>query len=307
MSILSIGTVAFDDIETPFGKSDKILGGSASFIGLSASLLAPKVNIVAVVGDDMPKAEIDMLKSNGVDTEGLQIKEGEKSFFWAGKYHNDMNSRDTLVTDLNVLANFDPVIPENYQDCKFLMLGNLAPATQKLVIERLKNRPELIVMDTMNFWMDTAFNDLMEVLAMIDVISINDEEARQLSNEYSLVKAARKIMSFGPKTVIIKKGEHGALLFQGNKMFYAPALPLENVFDPTGAGDSFVGGFIGYLAKNNDTSFAAMKKGILYGSAIASFCVEAFGTKRLENLTTEEVEARYHEFIRLVSVEEIYA
>lgn len=305
MSILSIGTVAFDDIETPFGKSDKILGGSASFIGLSSSMLAPSVNIVAVVGDDMPQKEIDMLKARGVNTEGLQIKKGEKSFYWAGKYHNDMNSRDTLVTELNVLADFDPIIPAAYQNCEFLMLGNLAPSTQKLVIERLEKRPKLIAIDTMNFWMDVALEDLMEVLKLVDVISINDEEARQLSGEHSLVKAARKIMTFGPKTVIIKKGEHGALLFQEKRMFYAPALPLEDVFDPTGAGDTFVGGFIGYLAKHNDTSFAAMKKGILYGSALASYCVEAFGTRKLETLTVEDVEARYKAFIELVSVEEV--
>ncbi len=307
MSILAIGTVAFDDIETPFGKSDKILGGSASYIGVSAAAFTASVNIVAVIGDDMPQQEIDMMKSKGVDTEGLQVKQGEKSFFWAGRYHNDMNSRDTLITELNVLANFDPIIPDNYQDCRYLLLGNLAPTTQKAVIERLKKRPELIVMDTMNFWMDNAWDELLEVMQMVDVISINDEEARQLSKEYSLVKAARKIMTMGPKTVIIKKGEHGALLFQENRMFYAPALPLESVFDPTGAGDTFVGGFIGYLAKNDDTSFAAMKRGILYGSAVASFCVEAFGLKRLETLTINEIEARYEEFIRLVSVEEIYA
>lgn len=303
MSILSVGTVAFDDIETPFGKSDKILGGSASFIGLSASLFVPRINIVAVVGGDFPKSDLEMLEKHGLHTEGLQIKPDEKTFYWAGRYHNDMNVRDTLTTALNVLANFDPIIPESYQDCSFLLLGNLAPATQKCVIERLRKRPKLIALDTMNFWIDTALSDLMDVLAEVDIISINDEEARQLSKEYSLLRAAKKIMSFGPKTVIIKKGEHGALLFQKQAIFYAPALPLESVFDPTGAGDSFIGGFIGHLAKTQDLSFENMKKAVLYGSAAASFCVEAFGTKRLQTLTKAALEERYAAFLRLISMQ----
>jgi len=301
MSVLAIGTVAFDELETPYGKSGKILGGSASFIGLTASLFTDKVNLVAVIGDDMPQSYIDLLTNKNVNIEGLQIKEGEKSFFWAGKYHDDMNTRDTLVTELNVLADFDPIIPEAYQDCEFLMLGNLSPMVQQTVINRLKSRPKLIVMDTMNFWMNHTWDDLMDTLKMVDVLSINDEEARQMSKEYSLVKAAKKIMTLGPQTIIIKKGEHGSLLFQGDQMFYAPALPLESVFDPTGAGDTFAGGFIGYLAKTGDTSFASMKKAIIYGSAAASFCVEDFGTDRLAKITSQALEERYHKFVNLVN------
>ncbi|MBW4888413.1 sugar kinase [Mucilaginibacter sp. HMF5004] len=299
MSLLVIGTVAFDAIETPFGKTDKIVGGAATYASLAASYFYDKVKIVAVVGDDFPESEIKNLNNHNVDTEGLQIKQGEKSFFWAGKYHNDMNSRDTLVTELNVLADFDPIIPESYQDCEYLMLGNLTPQIQQTVIKRLKNRPKLIVMDTMNFWMDIAMDDLLETIKMVDVLAINDSEARQLSGEYSLVKAARKIAAMGPKYLIIKKGEHGALLFSEGKIFSAPALPLADVFDPTGAGDTFAGGFIGYLAKVGTINFNNMKNAIIYGSALASFCVEKFGTERLTSLTPAEVSARIQEFVSL--------
>jgi sugar/nucleoside kinase (ribokinase family) len=299
MSLLTIGTVAFDAIETPFGKTDKIIGGAATFVSLAASYFTKEVNLVAVVGDDFPSDYIEFLNERGVNTEGLQIKEGEKSFFWSGRYHNDMNSRDTLVTELNVLADFDPIIPESYQDCQYLMLGNLTPQVQRTVIERLNKRPKLIVMDTMNFWMNVALDDLLGVLKMIDVLSINDEEARQLSGEYSLRKAAKKIMTMGPNTLIIKKGEHGALLFQGDDVFFAPALPLEEVFDPTGAGDTFAGGFVGYLASTDDLSFENMKRAIVYGSAMASFCVERFGTERLQTITQAELDGRIQEFVKL--------
>lgn len=303
MSLLAIGSVAFDAIETPFGKTDKIIGGAGTFISLSSSYFKTPVNLVAVVGEDFPQEYIELLQNKGIDTTGLQIKQGEKSFFWAGRYHNNMNSRDTLVTELNVLANFDPIVPAEYQDCEYLMLGNLTPAVQKTVIERLAKRPKLIVMDTMNFWMDIAMDDLKAVLQMIDVLCINDEEARQLSGEYSLRVAAKKILGMGPKTLIIKKGEHGALLFQGDKLFFCPALPLEEVFDPTGAGDTFVGGFIGYLAKTDDISFENMKRAIVYGSAMASFCVEKFGTERLIDLTYEELLSRVQEFKELAGFE----
>lgn len=303
MSLLVIGSVAFDAIETPFGKTDKIIGGAATYISLASSYFTPKVNLVAVVGEDFPHNDIEMLRSHGVDTEGLQIKEGEKSFFWQGRYHNDMNSRDTLVTELNVLGDFDPIIPENYQDCEFLMLGNLAPSVQRTVIKRLKNRPRLIAMDTMNFWMEIALDELMKSIALTDILIINDEEARQLSGEYSLLKASRVIRDMGPKYLIIKKGEHGALLFYENHVFYAPALPLEEVFDPTGAGDSFAGGFIGYLAQSGDISFNNMKRAIIYGSAMASFCVEKFGTERLIGLTTAEINRRIEQFIALSQID----
>ncbi len=303
MSLLVIGSVAFDAIETPFGKTDKIIGGAATYISLASSYFTPKVNLVAVVGEDFPHNDIEMLRSHGVDTEGLQIKEGEKSFFWQGRYHNDMNSRDTLVTELNVLGDFDPIIPENYQDCEFLMLGNLAPSVQRTVIERLKNRPRLIAMDTMNFWMEIALDELMKSIALTDILIINDEEARQLSGEYSLLKASRVIRDMGPKYLIIKKGEHGALLFYENHVFYAPALPLEEVFDPTGAGDSFAGGFIGYLAHSGDISFNNMKRAIIFGSAMASFCVEKFGTERLIGLTTAEINRRIEQFIALSQID----
>ncbi len=303
MSLLVIGTVAFDAIETPFGKTDKIVGGAATYAGLAASYFCDQVKIVAVVGDDFPQSEIDDLNKHHIDTEGLQVKQGEKSFFWSGKYHNDMNSRDTLVTELNVLGDFDPIIPESYQDCEFLMLGNLTPQVQQTVIKRLKNRPKLIVMDTMNFWMDIAMGDLLETIKLIDVLTINDSEARQLSGEFSLVKAAKKILGMGPKYLIIKKGEHGALLFADGLIFSAPALPLADVFDPTGAGDSFAGGFIGYLAKVGTVNFNNMKNAIIYGSALASFCVEKFGTEKLRNLTEQEIAARVQEFVSLSKFE----
>ncbi|GAA3992815.1 PfkB family carbohydrate kinase [Hymenobacter antarcticus] len=302
MSLLVIGSVAFDALETPFGKTDKIIGGAATYISLSASYSLKPVKLVAVVGDDFPQSDILLLEEHGVDVEGLQIKEGEKSFFWSGKYSQDLNSRETITTELNVLGSFDPIIPDAYQDCKYLMLGNLAPQVQRLVIQRLVNRPKLIVMDTMNFWMDIALDDLIATIEMVDVLSINDEEARQLSGEYSLVKAAKKIMGMGPKFLIIKKGEHGALLFHKSKIFFAPALPLEEVFDPTGAGDTFAGGFIGHLAATDDISFENMKRAVIHGSAMASFCVEKFGTERLLNLSAEEVEAREAQFAELVKV-----
>jgi sugar/nucleoside kinase (ribokinase family) len=303
MSLLVIGTVAFDAIETPFGKTDKIVGGAATYAGLAASYFYDKIKIVAVVGDDFPESEIADFNNHGINTEGLQVKKGEKSFFWSGKYHNDMNSRDTLITELNVLADFDPIIPGSYQDCEYLMLGNLTPQVQQTVIKRLKNRPKLIVMDTMNFWMDIAMDDLLETIKLIDVLTINDAEARQLSGEYSLVKAARKILTMGPKYLIIKKGEHGALLFHEDKIFSAPALPLADVFDPTGAGDTFAGGFIGYMAKVGTVNFNNMKNAIIFGSALASFCVEKFGTEKIKNLTEAEVAARVQEFVHLSSFE----
>ena len=303
MSLIIIGTVAFDAIETPFGKTDKIVGGAATFASLAASYFYNRTKIVAVVGDDFKKTDIAKLTKRGIDTEGLQIKAGEKSFFWSGKYHNDMNSRDTLITELNVLENFDPIIPESYQDCEFLMLGNLTPQIQKTVIERLKKRPRLIVLDTMNFWMDIMMDDLLETIKMVDVLTINDSEARQLSGEYSLVKAAKKILTMGPKYLIIKKGEHGALLFHEDKIFSAPALPLADVFDPTGAGDTFAGGFIGYLAKVGSINFNNMKNALIYASALASFCVEKFGTERLLNLTQEEIAERLQQFVNLSSFE----
>lgn len=303
MSLVVIGTVAFDAIETPFGKTDKIVGGAATYASLAASYFYNKTKIVAVVGDDFHKEDIDEIKAHGIDVEGLQIKEGEKSFFWAGKYHNDMNSRDTLVTELNVLADFDPIIPDSYQDCEFLMLGNLTPQVQQTVINRLNKRPKLIVMDTMNFWMDIAMDDLLETIKMVDVLTINDAEARQLSGEYSLVNAAKKILTLGPKYLIIKKGEHGALLFHENQIFSAPALPLAEVFDPTGAGDTFAGGFIGYLAKVGTVNFSNMKNAIIYGSALASFCVEKFGTERIKDLKQEEITERVKDFVKLSSFE----
>jgi len=301
MSLVIIGSVAFDAIETPFGKTDKIVGGAATYASLAASYFYKKVKIVGVVGEDFHQEDIQNFNDHGIDTEGLQIKKGEKSFFWSGKYHNDMNSRDTLITELNVLGNFDPIIPENYQDCEFLMLGNLTPQIQQTVIDRMKIRPRLIVLDTMNFWMDIALDDLLAVIKNIDVLTINDAEARQLSGEYSLVKAAHKIMALGPKYLIIKKGEHGALLFNEDQIFSAPALPLADVFDPTGAGDTFAGGFIGYLAQVDTINFNNMKNAIIYGSALASFCVEKFGTERIKNLSQEEIQARVQQFVRLSS------
>ena len=307
MSLLVVGTVAFDAIETPFGKTDKIIGGSGTYISLAASYFANAAQLVAVVGDDFAKSDISMLQQHGVDTEGLQIKQGEKSFFWSGRYHNDLNSRDTIATELNVLADFDPIIPDNYKNSDYLMLGNLTPSVQQTVLDRLTKRPKLVVMDTMNFWMEPQFLDqLKAVISQVDVLSINDEEVRILSGEYSLVKAARMIRQMGPKYLIIKKGEHGALLFGDDEVFFAPALPLEDVFDPTGAGDTFAGGFIGHLANTGDVSFDNMKRAIIYGSALASFCVEKFGPERLINLTTEQVEERVQEFVDLVQFEITY-
>lgn len=301
MSLLTVGTVAFDAIETPFGKTEKIVGGAATYIAWSASYFSKKVNIVSVIGDDFDMNELEQLRKRGVDTSGIEVKEGKKSFFWSGKYHLDMNSRDTLVTDLNVLLEFNPVIPQSYYDSDILLLGNIDPNLQLRVIEQLPTRPKLVVMDTMNFWMTPDFiGKLHEVMKKVDVLAINDAEARQLSGEYSLVKAARKIMKMGPPYLIIKKGEHGALLFHANEVFYAPALPLEDVFDPTGAGDTFAGGFCGFLDKSRDISFENMKRAIIYGSAMASFCVEKFGAERLRNLTHHDIEDRVKDFIDLV-------
>lgn len=300
MSLVVVGSMAFDAIETPFGKSDKIIGGAGTYIAWCASNYTP-VKQISVVGGDFPQAELDILTERGVDLEGVQIKKDEKTFFWSGRYHMDMNTRDTLDTQLNVLGSFEPVVPESYQDCEFLMLGNLAPSVQRSVIEQLKTRPKLIVMDTMNFWMEIAMDDLKQTLAMVDLLMVNDSEARELSGEYSLVKAAAKIMQMGPKYLIIKKGEHGALLFHGNKVFFAPALPLEEVFDPTGAGDTFAGGFIGHIAKTKDISFENMKTAIIVGSAMASFCVEKFGTQRLREINKADIDARLDEFVQLVN------
>jgi sugar/nucleoside kinase (ribokinase family) len=300
MSLLIVGTVAFDSIKTPFGKIDKTVGGAATYIGLSASYFTKKSGIVSVVGEDFPEETIKEFNRRGIDTSGIEVVKGGKSFYWSGSYHTDMNTRDTLVTDLNVLADFDPVVPTNYLAPDFLMLGNLTPIIQQKVMKQMAKRPKLIVMDTMNFWMEIMPKELAETIAMVDVLTINDAEARQLSGEYSLVKAAQKILKMGPKFLIIKKGEHGALLFNKEQVFFAPALPLEDVFDPTGAGDSFAGGFIGYLDKSKDISFDNMKRAIIFGSAIASFCVEKFGIERLLELTDEEVEERVQEFIDLV-------
>jgi sugar/nucleoside kinase (ribokinase family) len=301
MSLIVVGTMAFDAIETPFGKSDKIIGGSATYVAYCASNFVQPVQQVSIVGYDFPSEVLEDLKSRGVAVEGVEIIRDKKSFFWAGKYHMDMNTRDTLVTDLNVLADFDPVIPESYQGAEFLMLGNLMPKLQKQVIQQLKERPRLIVLDTMNFWMEAALDDLKEVLTMVDVLLVNDSEARELSHEFSLVKAARKIMQMGPKYVIVKKGEHGALLFHGDQVFFAPALPLEDVFDPTGAGDTFAGGFIGHLAKTRDISFSNMKTAIIIGSAMASFCVEKFGTERLKEINKDDIDKRLAQFRDLVN------
>lgn len=298
MSLVIVGTVAIDAIETPFGKTDKVIGGAATFAGLSASYLYDNVKLVSVIGDDFGK-NIDIITSKGIDVEGVEVVAGGKSFFWSGKYHNDMNSRDTLITELNVLADFDPKIPTSYQDCEYLLLGNLTPQVQLDTLERLQNKPKLVVLDTMNFWMDVALEDLKKVLRKVDVLTINDEEARQLSGEYSLVKASEKILAMGPKYLIIKKGEHGALLFGEGQIFSAPALPLADVFDPTGAGDTFAGGFIGYLAKVKSINFTNMKNAIIYGSAMASFCVEKFGTARLEDLSQEEITSRLQQFVAL--------
>jgi sugar/nucleoside kinase (ribokinase family) len=294
--LVIVGTVAFDAIETPFGKTDKILGGAATYIGLSASNFDVDAAAVSVVGGDFPQKYLDLLSDRNVNTDGIEIVKDGKTFFWSGKYHNDMNSRDTLVTELNVLEYFNPVVPEAYKDAEVVMLGNLHPMVQQGVLDQMNQKPKLAILDTMNFWMDIALDDLHAVIKNVDVITINDEEARQLTGEYSLVVAARKIHEMGPKYVVIKKGEHGALLFHDDHMFYAPALPLEEVFDPTGAGDTFAGGFAGYLAKTEDYSFENMKNAVIYGSTLASFCVEKFGTERMQNLSKEDIEHRLKQF-----------
>lgn len=294
--LLIVGTVAFDAIETPFGKTDKILGGAATYIGLSASFFNVDAAIVSVVGEDFPQEHLDLLSERNINIEGIEVVKGGKTFFWSGKYHNDMNSRDTLATELNVLADFNPVVPQAYQDASVVMLGNLHPIVQSSVLNQMTTQPKLVVLDTMNFWMDCALPELVEVINRVDVITINDEEARQLSGEYSLVKAAAKIQTMGPKYVVIKKGEHGALIFHNKDVFFAPALPLEEVFDPTGAGDTFAGGFSGYLSQSEDFSFENMKNAIIHGSNLASFCVEKFGTERMVNLNKEDVYARLQQF-----------
>ncbi|MGE5108429.1 MAG: PfkB family carbohydrate kinase [Sphingobacteriales bacterium] len=303
MSLISVGTMAFDAIETPFGKTDNIIGGSAIYVAYAASNFVTPVQQISIVGYDFPEEEMQELRSRGVMLDGVEIVSNKKSFFWSGRYHMDMNGRDTLVTDLNVLADFNPVIPESYQGAEFLMLGNLAPQIQISVIEQMKQRPKLIVMDTMNFWMDSAMEDLEKVLKMVDVLMVNDSEARQLSAQFSLVKAAKDILKMGPKYLIIKKGEHGALLFHGNEVFFAPALPLEDVFDPTGAGDTFAGGFMGHIARTKDISFENMKTAIIVGSAMASFCVEKFGPTRLKEITKADIDERIQQFVQLVNFE----
>jgi len=303
MSVITVGTMAFDAIETPFGKVDKIVGGSATYVAYAASNFVTPIQQISIIGYDFPKEEMETMKKRGVQLEGVEIVPDKKSFFWSGKYHLDMNTRDTLITDLNVLADFNPVVPDSYQGAEFLMLGNLSPNIQLSVIEQLKTRPKLIVMDTMNFWMDIALDDLKKVLKKIDVLLVNDSEARQLSGETSLVKAAHAILKMGPTFLIIKKGEHGALLFHDTHVFCAPALPLEEVFDPTGAGDTFAGGFIGYLAKTKDISFENMKTAIIVGSAMASFCVEKFGPERLKEITKKDIDARLQTFVQLAKFE----
>lgn len=297
--LLIVGTVAFDAIETPFGKTDKILGGAATYIGLAASHFNLNSAVISVVGGDFPDEHLNLLKNKNIDISGIEIIKEGKTFFWSGKYHNDMNSRDTLSTELNVLADFNPVVPESYKDADIVMLGNLHPLVQLSVLNQMESKPKLAILDTMNFWMDNTLEDLLKVIEKVDVITINDEEARQLTGEYSLRKAAKKIHSMGPKYVVIKKGEHGALIFSGSQVFYAPALPLEEVFDPTGAGDTFAGGFAGFLAASKNISFDNMKNAVVYGSALASFCVEKFGTQRMENLTNEEINERLGQFKHL--------
>ena len=303
MRLVTVGSVAFDAIESPFGKTDKIVGGAGTFITLASSFFVKEQGIISVVGDDFPASTLENMKANGIDIQGIQIKAGEKTFFWSGRYHNDMNSRDTLITELNVLEHFNPIVPQAFQGTDYLMLGNLSPQVQRLVIERMEKRPKLIAMDTMNFWMDIALEELKKTMALVDVLIINDEETRQLSGVYSLVKAAKVIRAMGPQIVIIKKGEHGALLFHEENMFFAPALPLEDVFDPTGAGDTFAGGFMGYIAATDDFSFENMKRAIIAGSALASFCVEKFGTQRLLELTKEELDSRVKQFVTLGNFE----
>ena len=301
MALITVGTMAFDAIETPFGKVDKIIGGSATYVAYAAANFVTPIQQISIVGNDFPQAEMDELNRRGIVLDGVEIVKDKPSFFWSGKYHLDMNTRDTLVTDLNVLADFNPIVPDSYQGTEFLMLGNLMPKLQLSVIEQMKVRPKLIVMDTMNFWIDSALEDLLEVFKKVDVLLVNDAEARQLSNEVSLVKAAQKILTMGPRFLIIKKGEHGALLFHDDHVFFAPALPLEEVFDPTGAGDTFAGGFIGYLAKTKDISFENMKTAIIVGSAMASFCVEKFGPERLKEISKEDINERIAAFVQLVS------
>jgi sugar/nucleoside kinase (ribokinase family) len=300
MSITVVGTVAFDAIKTPFGQTDKIVGGAATYIAYSASYFYKPINMVSIIGGDFDMSELEELRNRGANTEGIEIKQEGKSFFWSGSYHMDMNSRDTLVTDLNVLLEFNPVLPESYKNSEYVLLGNIDPSLQLKVLEQMTTRPKLVVLDTMNFWMDVALDNLKAVLSKVDVLTINDMEARQLSGEYSLVKASKKILDMGPKYLIIKKGEHGALLFHENQVFFAPALPLEDVFDPTGAGDTFAGGFLGYIAKSGDISFDNMKRAIIYGSAMASFCCEKFGTERLKELTMDEINERIEQFVSLV-------
>jgi sugar/nucleoside kinase (ribokinase family) len=301
--LVIVGTVAFDAIETPFGKTDKILGGAATYIGLAASHFNVNAAAVSVVGGDFPKEYLDLLSNKNIDVSGIEIVKEGKTFFWSGKYHNDMNSRDTLVTELNTLADFNPVVPKGYKDAEVVMLGNLHPIVQSSVLDQMTKKPKLVILDTMNFWMDCALDDLLNVIKRVDVITINDEEARQLTGEYSLVVAARKIHEMGPKYVVIKKGEHGALLFHNAHVFYAPALPLEEVFDPTGAGDTFAGGFAGYIAKTGDVSFENMKNAVIYGSTLASFWVEKFGTERMQNLSNEEIHKRLLQFKQLTQFE----
>lgn len=302
MSLLIVGTMAFDALETPFGKVDRIIGGSATYAAWAASYFTQPIKQVSIIGGDFPKEEIAALEARGVEFEGVDVIEDGKSFFWSGRYHLDMNTRDSLITDLNVLAQFDPKIPESYQDCDYVMLGNLVPAVQMKVLDQLKHKPKLVIMDTMNFWMDIAMDELKQVLTRVDLLMVNDSEARQLSGEYSLVKAAKKIQAMGPKFLIIKKGEHGALLFYGDKIFSSPALPLEEVFDPTGAGDTFAGGFIGYLSRTDDISFENMKAAVVIGSAMASFCVEKFGPIRMKELTPADLENRLGDFVTLMNV-----
>lgn len=301
MSVIVVGSMAFDAIETPFGKSNKIVGGAATYIAWSASNFTRPIQQISVVGGDFPQEELDILQARGVQMEGVQIKKDKKSFFWSGKYHMDMNTRDTLETQLNVLGDFEPVVPAGYQGADILMLGNLSPAVQFSVIEQMKERPKLVVLDTMNFWMEIALPDLEKVLKEVDVLLVNDSEARQLSGQYSLVRAAKEIMKMGPKYLVIKKGEHGALLFDSDHVFFAPALPIDEVFDPTGAGDTFAGGFVGYLDNTKDFSFEGMKSAIIIGSAIASFCVEKFGTTRLRELSRKDIDERVQQFVELVN------
>lgn len=303
MSLISVGSMAFDAIETPFGKIDRIVGGAATYVAYAAANFIKPVQQISIIGYDFPKEEMEELKSRGVELDGVEVVNDKKSFFWSGRYHEDMNSRDTLVTDLNVLGDFNPKVPDSYQGSEFLMLGNLSPAVQISVINQMKKRPKLIAMDTMNFWMEVALPDLQQLLTMVDVLLINDAEARQLTAQYSLVKAAKEILTMGPKYLVIKKGEHGALLFHGDNVFFAPALPLEDVFDPTGAGDTFAGGFMGHLAKSGDISFENMKRAIIVGSAMASFCVEKFGPTRLKEITKEDIDRRMQQFKELVNFE----